>query len=120
MGSFVLWYSIVPFQWRKVWKRILSSLGIKAAVPIVLTIALDLALTIVQVGKASLERIAHLTKVCGFSVHGAPSTVGVADNQDSLKIHFSSPSSTGLGLTGIVIVTVVPFPSVLSTEILPP
>jgi hypothetical protein len=61
-----MWHSIVPFQWRKVRKWIFSSLGIKAAVPIVLTIAPDSALTIVQVGKASLERLAHLIKVCGF------------------------------------------------------
>jgi len=44
----------------------------------------------------------------------------IARKMDSLKIHFSSPVSTGLGLTGIVIVTLVPFPKELFKEILPP
>jgi hypothetical protein len=50
--SLVLWYSIVAFQWRKVWKWVSSSLGIKGAVPMVLTIQPDKALIIVRVGKA--------------------------------------------------------------------
>jgi len=44
----------------------------------------------------------------------------IARKAASLKIHFSSPASAGLGLTGMVMVTVVPFPRMLFTEILPP
>ena len=54
-----------------------------------------------------------------YSFHDVSCAVRIARNMDSLKIHFSSPSSVGLGLTGIVMVTVVPFPSVLFKEILP-
>lgn len=46
--------------------------------------------------------------------------VGIVCNADLLKSIFSLYSSSSLGLTGIVMVTVVPFPRVLFTEILPP
>jgi hypothetical protein len=55
-----------------------------------------------------------------FSFHRALCAEVIVDNMDSLKTHFSSPSFTGSGLTGIVTVTVVPFPAMLSIESFPP